>query len=104
MRKKIIIVSMLAIFIIMMLPSSYAVETIAIKEKINSQKPYNIADFELDEIFQKYNDPEPSFIILFLLSVIINILRIIKFSIAFFVLIIFIVRKIFGNNTSYSIT
>ena len=99
MRKKIIIGSLLAVFLMAMLPSAYAVESNIVKETMKSQCPITIPEIDIEELKLKYqNGPEPTFILLFLLSIIINLLRLVKFAIPF-ILILYII-KIFGNNTT----
>ena len=100
MRKKIIIGSLLAVFLMVMLPSAYAVESNIVKETMKSQYPIIIPELDIEELKLKYpNGPEPTFILLFLLSIILNLLRLVKFAIPF-VLILYIIKEIFGNNTT----
>ena len=98
MKKRIIIGSLLAVFLMMMLPTACAVEFNAAWETMKSQHPIIIPDIDIEELKLKYqNGPEPTFILLFLLSIILNLLRIVKFTSLLFILIIV---RIFGNTTA----
>ena len=99
MKKRIIIGSLLAVFLMMMLPTACAAEFNAVKETMKSQHSIIIPEIDIEELKLKYQDgPEPTFILLFLLSVILHLLRIVKFTSLIFILII--VKKIFGNTTA----
>ena len=79
-----------------MLPTACAVEFNALKETTKSQHPIIMPDIDIEELKLKYqNGPEPTFILLFLLSIILNLLRIVKFTILFILII-----RIFGNTTA----
>ncbi|MCK4333066.1 MAG: hypothetical protein KAV40_05745 [Thermoplasmatales archaeon] len=100
MKKKLLFGSLLAVFLMMMLPTAYAVESNIVKETMKSQYPIIIPEIDIEELKLKYqNGPEPTFILLLLLSIILNLLRIAKFVIPF-ILILYIIKKIFGNNTT----
>ncbi len=96
MKRRIIIGSLLAVFFMIMLPTACAVEFNALKETMKSQHPIIMPDIDIEELKLKYqNGPEPTFILLFLLSIILNLLRIVKFTILFTLII-----RIFGNTTA----
>ncbi len=99
MRKKIIFGTLLAVFVIMTLPTAYAAESSTVKGTMKSQIPIILPDINIEELKLKYQGgPEPTFILLFIFSVIINILRLVKFVLP--ILIIFqIIKNIIGNNT-----
>jgi len=101
MKKKMIIGSLLAVLIMMMLPSASAVESSTIEETIKSQDSIIIPDIDIGELKLKYQDDpsEPKFVILFLLSILINILRAAKFATIFLVLLIIIIRKITNSSS-----
>jgi hypothetical protein len=100
MKKKIVIGSILVISLIAMLPSACAIEFSAVKETMESQYPVIIPEIDIEELKEKYKDRpiEPTFIILFILSQILNILRTIKFALLF--VIILIIRNATNNTTS----
>lgn len=100
MKKKIIIGSLLAVFIMMMLPSASAVESSTIEETLKSQQPIVNPDIDIGELKLKYQDDpaEPKFVILFLLSILLNILRAAKFATIFAILLIFIIRRITNSS------
>src|SRR4030042_1613254 len=96
---KIIIVSLLAIFLMMMLPSASAVEANAAKETTNYSS--EILDINLKKLKERYEDDngEPTFIILYtLLILLLKVLRIIDVGIILAILTI--VSKIIGNRTT----
>jgi len=95
MRKKIIIGSLLAVFLMMMLPTVSAIESDAVKETMKSQYPNIIPDIDIEELKLKYqNGPEPTFFLIWIL----NLLRMIKFTALFAILAILLI--IFGNSTA----
>lgn len=100
MKKKIIIGSLLAVFIMMMLPSASAVESSTIEKTLKSQQPIVNPDIDIGELKLKYQDDpaEPKFVILFLLSILLNILRAAKFVTIFAILLIFIIRRITNSS------
>jgi len=99
MRKKIIIGSLLAVFLMMMLPTVSAIESDAVKETMKSQYPNIIPDIDIEELKLKYqNGPEPTFFLIFILHRILNLLRMIKFTALFAILAILLI--IFGNSTA----
>ena len=99
MRKKIIIGSLLAVFLMMMLPTVSAIESDAVKETMKSQDPIVIPDIDIEELKLKYQSgSEPWFFLIFILKQIIGLLRIIKFTAIFVVLLI--IKRIFGNTTA----
>jgi len=101
MKIKIILGSILAIFIMIMLPTISAVQLDIVEKKMNSIN--SIIDSKFEELKLRYkNDPaEPTIIILLLLSVILNLLRLVKFgSILFVILLVLISRR---NNNSSSV-
>ncbi|MCK5112596.1 MAG: hypothetical protein KAQ84_03555 [Thermoplasmatales archaeon] len=100
MRKKIIIGSLLAVFLMMMLPTVSTIESDAVKETMKSQNPIIIPDIDIEELKLKYqNGPEPTFFLIFILKQILSLLRMIKFTALFAVLLI-IIKRIFGNSTA----
>jgi len=99
---KIIIGSLLAIFLMMMLPSASAVEA-------NAAKETTIYSSETLDIFlklkERYDDDnlEPTFIILYTLLIqLLRVLRMIDFGII--LVILNIIRKIIGNRTTTELT
>ncbi len=100
MKKKTIIGSLLVISLIAMLPSACAVEFNAVKEIMESQYPIIIPEIDIEELKEKYKDGpiEPTLIILFILTQILNILRIVKFTFLFVILLI--IRRATNNTTS----
>lgn len=100
MKKKIIIGSLLAIFIMMMLPSASAVESNTIEKMIISQDSIVFPEIDFEELKSKYQDDPsvPKFAILFLLSIIINILRAAKFVAIFAIVLIIIIRSIRNSS------
>ncbi len=100
MKKRIIIGSLLAVFLMMMLPTVSAIESDAVKETMKSQYPVLIPDIDIGEVKEKYKDRpiEPTFFLIFILKQIIGLLRIIKFTAIFVVLLI--IKRIFGNTTA----
>lgn len=101
MNKKILFGSMLAVFLMMMLPTASAAEYSTVKETMKSQYPIIIPDIDIEELKLKYqnNPTEPTFIILFILTQIIRLLRMVKFTVLF-ALIYLVIKKIFGNSTT----
>ena len=100
MKKRIIIGTLLAVFLMMMLPTACAVESNTVKETMESQYPIIIPDIDFEELKEKYKDRpiEPTFFLIFILKQIIGLLRIIKFTAIFVVLLI--IKRIFGNTTA----
>lgn len=101
MKLKIVFGSVLAIGILMMLPSISALNYSQAEEIISSNQIVN-TNSNFSEILLRYkNDPnQPTFIILFLLSVIINLLRFVKISSLFVVILILIIMRITKNNST----
>ena len=101
MKKKIIFGSLLAVFLMMMLPTVSAIESDAVKETIKSQYPIIIPDIDIEELKEKYKDRgiQPTFFLIFILKQILNILRTIKFT-ALFAALFAIINRIFGNNSA----
>ena len=99
---KIIIGSLLAIFLMMMLPSASAVEANAAKETtIYSSETLDIF-FKLKE---RYDDDnvEPTFIILY--TLLIQLLRVLRMiDVGILLVILNIIRKIIGNRTTTELT
>lgn len=96
---KIIIGSLLAIFLMMMLPSASAIEADAAKETRNYS--LEILDTNLKKLKEKYGDgdPEPTFIILY--TILIWILKALRMIDVGIILLIFaIISKIIGNQTT----
>jgi len=104
MKLKIIFGCILAIGILLSIPSISAVQSNIYEEKTESQ--FNILNSKLDELKLRYNeDPaEPTFIILFLLSIILNLLRVIKFSSLFVIVLIIVILRQINNNNSTSVS
>ena len=101
MKLKIVFGSVLAIGMLMMLPSISALNYSQAEEIISSNQIVN-TNSNFSEILLRYkNDPnQPTFIILFLLSVIINLLRFVKISSLFVVILILIIMRITKNNST----
>ena len=97
MRKNIVIGSLLAVFLLMLLPISSAVNSNAVKETTKSQYPLIVPDIDVEELKEQYtNDPsEPLPIIVTLLIWLLKITRIIMIPI-WALLIFFIFLR--GNN------
>lgn len=100
MRKKIVIGSLLAVFLMMMLPISSAVNSNAAKETTKAQYPIIVPDIDVEELKEQYtNDPsEPLPIIVTLLIWLLKIMRIILIPI-WALLIYFIFLKGTNNTT-----
>ena len=99
---KIIIGSLLAIFLMMMLPSASAVEA-------NAAKETTIYSSETLDIFlklkERYDDDnvEPTFIILY--TLLIQLLRVLRMiDVGIILVILNIIRKIIGNRTTTELT
>jgi hypothetical protein len=99
---KIIIGSLLAIFLMMMLPSASAVEA-------NAAKETTIYSSETLDIFlklkERYDDDnvEPTFIILY--TLLIQLLRVLRMiDVGILLVILNIIRKIIGNRTTTDLT
>ena len=101
MKKKILFGSLLAVFLMMMLPTVSAIESDAVKETMKSQYPTTIPDIDIEELKEKYKDKgiEPTFFLIFILKQILNILRTIKFA-AIFAALFAVINRIFGNTTA----
>lgn len=97
MEKKLIFGSMLAIFLIAMLPTTCAVESNFIDKTLElhpvMQQDLIIKEFENNG----KNRPEPTIFLIFLLHQILNILRIVKFSLPF--ILIYLIIKGITNTT-----
>ena len=100
MKKRIIIGGFLAVFLMIMLPIASAVESNTVKKTMESQYPVIIPDIDIEELKEKYKDRpiEPTFFLIFLLKQIIGLLRIIKFTAIFVVLLI--INRIFSNTSA----
>ncbi|UCD14349.1 MAG: hypothetical protein JSW60_02740 [Thermoplasmatales archaeon] len=97
MKKKIIIGSLLAVFL-MMMPSVSAVESNAVKEK--TRYSFIESDIDIEELKEEYNkNPSaPLFIIVTALIWFLKLLRI--FLVTFWtVVILSIIKRITGNTT-----
>ena len=101
MKKKILFGSLLAVFLMMMLPTACAVESNTVKETMESQYPIIIPDIDIEELKEKYKDRgfEPTFFLIFILHRILNLLRMIKFA-GLFAVLFAIINRIFGNSTA----
>ena len=102
MKKICIFGSFLAVALIMMLPSTCAIESSATIESIESQHPIINTAIDFETLIKKYKDNpfEPTIFILFFLTQIVRLLRIIKFTgILAIVLIILLILKSSGNTT-----
>jgi len=98
-KTKLIIGSLLAIFLMMMLPLASAVEANAAKETTNYSS--EILDAYLKNLKEKYDggDAEPTFIILYtFLIFLLKVLRMIDVGIILGILSI--IGKIIGNRTA----
>jgi len=101
MKMKILFGSLLAVFLMMMLPTVSAVDYNTVKETMKSQYPIIIPDIDIEELKLKYqNNPEPTYVILFILMQIIRLLRIVKFSILSVLLVIIIITFPFLDNST----
>lgn len=95
---KIIIGSLLAIFLMMMLPSASAVEANAAKEIKNYST--EILDINLKKLKERYEDGngEPTFIIIY--TLLIWLLKALRWiDIGIILVILTIISKIIGNQT-----
>ena len=101
MRKKIIFGSLLAVFLMVMLPSACAVESNAVKEPIESRRFFEVQNINIDieKLIEKITDNsgEPLFI-LTLLILLLRAIRGIVWIVGF--VILSIIRDIIGNNTT----
>ncbi|UCF13420.1 MAG: hypothetical protein JSW06_03965 [Thermoplasmatales archaeon] len=102
MRKKILFGSLLAAFLMMMLPTVSAIESDAMKETMKSLQPIIIPDIDVDELRLQYQSgSEPWFFLIFILKQILNILRTIKFTaLALFTVLFVIIKRMFGNTNA----
>ncbi|MGF3554405.1 MAG: hypothetical protein ACQXXF_03890 [Thermoplasmatota archaeon] len=96
---KIMIGSLLAIFLLILLPSVSAVEANAAKEIVNySSKTLVITLNKLKEIY-KENDGEPTFFILY--TLLIWLLKVLRWiDVGIILVILTIIRKNIGNQTA----
>lgn len=99
MKKRIIIGSLLAVFLMIMVPTTCAVESNTVKKPMESKYPVLIPDIDIEELKEKNKDRpiEPTFFLIFILKQIIGVLRIIKFTAIFAVLLMII--GISGNTS-----
>jgi hypothetical protein len=87
MSKKIIFGSLLVVFVMMMLPTAYATESSAVKETMKSRVSFLLPDLNIEDLeIKNQDDPEPTFILIFILQQILNILRVVKFALPFVIL------------------
>jgi hypothetical protein len=87
MSKKIIFGSLLVVFVMMMLPTAYATESSVVKETMKSGIPFLRPDLNIEDLeIKNQDDPEPTFILIFILQQILNILRVVKFALPFVIL------------------
>ena len=103
MKKICIFGSFIAVVLMMMLPSTCAIEANVAIESIESQHPLITPVIDFEKLIKKYKDNpfEPTIFILFFLTQIVRLLRIIKFTgILAIVLIILLILKSSGNTTS----
>ncbi len=103
MKKICIFGSFIAVALIMMLPSTCAIESSATIESIKSQRPIINPAIDFEKFIKKYKDIpfEPTIFILFFLTQIVRLLRIIKFTgILAIVLIILLILGSSSNTTS----
>ena len=100
MRKKIVIGSLLAVFLMIMLPMASAVNSNAVKETTKAQYPIIVPDIDVEELKEQYtNDPsEPLPIIVTLLIWLLKIMRIILVPI--WALLIYFIFLRGTNNTT----
>ena len=91
MKKKIIFGRLLAVFLMMMLPTSCAVEYSIVKETIKSQNPIIIPDLDVEELKKR----GLIFKLLMLKFIVRNIRRMFRV-----VVLLIIIKRIFGNNTA----
>ncbi len=103
MKLKIIFGIVIAIVILMTLPSVSALQSNQFEDIIKKHESILNADPDISDVLIKFkNNPhEPTFILLFLLSVIINLLRLVKFASAFVIVLLLIILKMSNNNTTY---
>ena len=101
MNKKILFGSLLAVFLMAMLPTVSGVESNLVRETMKSQYPIVIPDVDIEELKEKYKNRgiEPTFFLIFILKQILNLLRTIKFA-AIFAALFAIINRIFGNSTA----
>jgi len=100
-RIKIIICSLLAIFLMMMLPAVSAIEANAAKETRNSKYLLEIQEIDFKKLKEKYEDDnvEPTFIILYTFLIwFFRVLRWVDVGILF--ILFLIISRIIGNNTT----
>ncbi len=101
MRKKIIFGSLLAVFLMVMLPSACAVESNAVKEPIESRRFFEVQNINIDieKLIEKITDNsgEPLFI-LTLLILLLRAIRGIVWIVGF--VILSIIKNIIGNNNT----
>lgn len=101
MRGKIIFGSLLAVFLMVMLPSACAVESNAVKEPIESRRFFEVQNINIDieKLIEKKTDNsgEPLFILTFLI-LLLKAIRTTVWIVGF--VILSIIRNIIGNNTT----
>ena len=101
MRGKIIFGSLLAVFLMVMLPSACAVESNAVKEPIESRRFFEVQNINIDieKLIEKITDNsgEPLFI-LTLLILLLRAIRGIVWIVGF--VILSIIKNIIGNNNT----
>lgn len=99
MRNDIIIKSLVIIVLITLFPTVNAVECSEVDDILKTKQ--SMMNINVEELRLKYlnNPAEPTIILLFLLSILLNILRVVKFSLPI-MLVIILLQKIFGNTTS----
>ena len=99
MRGKIIFGSLLAVFLMVMLPSACAVESNAVKEPIESRRFFEVQNIDIEKLIEKKtgNSGEPLFILTFLI-LLLKAIRTTVWIVGF--VILRIIRDIIGNNTT----
>ncbi len=99
MKKTLIGVSLLAVFLIMMLPTVAAQEAKVAQSSIRSPALLSAQMAELEALKAKYqNDPQPQFIIITFLILLLKLLRLVGILSAG--IIILIVLRVLGNQNN----
>jgi hypothetical protein len=102
MKYKILIGCILSIGVLLMIPSVSAIQSDTLLNNYKEKIPSFDLNKNINELMIKnQNNPyEPNFIILFLLSIIINLLRFVKFVSIFAVILLIIIIRMASNNSS----
>ena len=103
MKKTLIFGSLLAVFLMMMLPAVAAAEAKVAQSATTSPNLFNIQTAYFDAIRAKYKDnPSPQTIILLTLAIL--LLKLLRWGVIFIGAILLVILKIIGNNNTTGVT